>query len=135
MRKRAQNALRYTRITPTSHLALCALLDFAAQRPGLDVRNYGTWESYRAEAGHITRQWGTLVNLVRIIDYYQVTDAQVIDASTWAYSGRLTWTSTEWEYCTGQYWPTEYRSAAIAVLRAALPINYAKENYDAADAR
>jgi hypothetical protein len=135
MRKRAQDALRYSRITPATHPALCALLDFAAQRPGLDMRNYGTWESYRAEAGYITRQWQTLVNLVRIASYYQVTDAQVIEASQWAYSGRLTWTGTEWEYCTGQYWPTEYRSAAIAVLRAALPIDYAEENYHVADAR
>lgn len=127
MRKRAQQALRYTRITPTTHPALCALLDFAAQRSGIDARNYGSWESYRAEAGGITRQWGTLVNLVHIADYYQLTDAQVIEASQWTYSGRLTWSGSEWEYCTGAYWPTEYRSAAIAVLCAALPTDYEKE--------
>ncbi|OPZ83647.1 MAG: hypothetical protein BWY76_02178 [bacterium ADurb.Bin429] len=120
MRKRALDALRYTRITPATHPALCALLDFAAQRPGLDCRNYGTWESYRAEAGHITRQWGDLVNLVRIADYYGLSDTDVIDASQWAYSGRLTWTGADWEYCTGQYWPCEYRTAAIAVVRAAI---------------
>ena len=120
MRKRAIDALRYTRITPESHPALCGLLDFAAQRPGLDCRNYGTWASYRSEASAITRQWGALVNLVRIADYYGLSDAQLIAASDWAYSGRLTWTGTDWDYCTGQYWPTEYRSAAIAVLRAAI---------------
>ena len=135
MKNRTQRALWYTHITPATHPALCALLDFAAQRPGLDLRNSGSWESYRSEAGHITRQWQTLVNLVRIADYYQVTDAQVIEASTWAYSGRLTWTRTGWTYCTGQYWPTEYRSAAIAVLRAALPIDDAEEAYHAAHAR
>lgn len=120
MRKRALKALAYTHVTPTTHPALCALLDFAAQRPGLDIRNYGSWASYRDEAGFITRQWATLVNLVRIADYYQLTDAALIDASQWAYSGRLTWTGTTWEYCTGQYWPTEYRTAAIAVMRAAI---------------
>ena len=56
MRKRALDALQYTHFTPTTHPALCLLLDFAAQRPGLDIRNYGTWESYRAESGSITRQ-------------------------------------------------------------------------------
>jgi len=134
MRKRALKALRYTRITPTTHPALCALLDFAAQRTGLDRRNYGTLESYRSEASYISRQWHTLVNLAHIADYYQLTDAQVVDASRWAYSGRLTWTGSEWEYVTGQYFPCEFRSAAIAVLRAALPTDYAKENYDAVNA-
>jgi len=131
MRKRALDALRYTRITPETHPALCALLDFAAQRPGLDCRNYGTWESYRAEAGHISRQWGDLVNLVRIADYYRLTDAEVIEASRWAYSGRLTWNGSEFEYVTGQYFPTEFRSAAIAVLRAAIREHELEVTHDA----
>jgi hypothetical protein len=132
MRKRATAALRYTRITPTTHPTLCALMDFAAQRPGLDVRNYGTWASYQSEAGYIARQWHALVNLARIADHYRLTDTAIIAASQWAYSGRLTWTGTEWDYCCGQYWPTEYRSAAIAVLRAAIA---EKENTHVTDAR
>lgn len=123
MRKRAHDALRHTRITPETHPALCALVDFAAQRPGLDCRNYGSWESYRAEAGAISRQWSTLVMLVRFAAVSRLTDAQMIEASQWAYRGRLTWTGTEWRCCTGQYWPTEYRTAAVAVMRAALATN------------
>lgn len=118
MRKKTERALRYTQFTPESHPALVALVDFAAQRPGLDIRNYGTWQSYRSEAAQITQQWGTICELLRAANHYQVTDEQVIAASEWAYSGRLTWYGSEWEYCTGQYWPTEYRSA---VLRYALP--------------
>ena len=121
MRKRTQQALRYTRIMPATHPALCALIDYAAQRPGLDCRNYGTWQSYRQEATEITRQWQTICDLLRIANYYGVTDKQIIEASEWAFSGRMTWMDTEWDYCTGQYWPTEYRSAVIAVLRAILP--------------
>ena len=56
-----------------------------------------------------------------VAEYYAVTDAQVIEASQWAFSGRMTWTDAGWNYCTGQYWPTEYRAAVVAVLRYALP--------------
>ena len=37
-----------------------------------------------------------------------------------AFSGRLSWDGASLSYCTGQYYPTEYRLAAAAVLRAAL---------------
>ena len=121
MRKRTERALRYTQFTPERHPILVALLDFAAQRPGLDLCNYGSWQSYRSEATQITRQWHTICELVRIANHYDVTDEQILAASEWAYSGRLRWTGTTWAYCTGQYWPTEYRSAVIAVLRYALP--------------
>lgn len=33
-----------------------------------------------------------------------------------AFSGRLTWDNDGLSYCTGQYYPTEYRKAAAAVL-------------------
>jgi len=121
MRKRTERALRYTDFTPKSHPATVALLDYAAQRPGLEYANYGNWQSYRSEAASITRQWQTICELVRIADHYHITDAQIIDASQWAFSGRMTWTGSEWDYCTGQYWPTEYRAAVAAVLRYALP--------------
>jgi hypothetical protein len=121
MRKRAERALRRTHITPESHPALVALIDYAAQRPGLDIRNYGTWENYRSEAAWITRQWQTICDLIRDADFHGVTDAQVIEASTYTYSGRMSWTGSEWDYCTGQYWPTEYRRAICAILRAVLP--------------
>ena len=121
MRKRTERALRYTQFTPASHPALVALIDYAAQRSGLDIRNYGTWQSYRSEAGHITRQWETICSLLQAANYHCVTDEQIISASEWAYSGRMTWTGSEWDYCTGQYWPTEYRSAVLAILRVVLP--------------
>ncbi len=121
MRNRARLALKYTHFTPESHPALCALIDYAAQRPGLDFRNYGSLESYRTEVASITRQWRKILVLLDVAEYYAVTDAQVIEASQWAFSGRMTWTDAGWNYCTGQYWPTEYRAAVVAVLRYALP--------------
>lgn len=121
MRKRAEQALRYTHFTPTTHPALCALINYAAQRPGLEIGNYGNWQSYRSEATGITRQWHTICALLQTANHYNITDEQVIAASESAYSGRMTWDGDGWDYCTGQYWPTEYRSAVIAVIRYALP--------------
>lgn len=49
-----------------------------------------------------------------------ITAEDLIEASRRAYSGRLTLNKTdkgyEIDYCTGQYWPTEYRRAACAML-------------------
>jgi len=121
MRKCTERALRYTNFTPESHPALVALLDYGAQRPGLDIGNYGTWQSYRSEAASITRQWHTICEMLHAVSFYDITDDQIIDASQWAYSGRMTWTGMEWEFCAGQYWPTEYRTAVLAILHAVLP--------------
>lgn len=38
------------------------------------------------------------------------------DAFKSAFSGRLSYTDGELDYCTGQYYPTEYRKAAATVL-------------------
>ena len=121
MRKRTEKALRYTNYTMASHPALVALIDYAAQRPGLDCRNYGTWQNYQSESAHITRQWHIICELLQAANHYHLTDTQIIDASKSAFSGRMTWLGDEWDYCTGQYWPTEYRSAVIAILRYSLP--------------
>lgn len=128
MRKRTMTALKYTDFTQESHPALCALIDYAAQRPGLEIGNYGTWQSYRDEAAGITRQWQTICELVRAANHYNITDLQIIAASEWAYSGRMTWDGGEWDYCCGQYWPTEYRAAVIAVLRYSLPAHERMNN-------
>lgn len=123
MRNMTERALRYTKFTSESHPALVALIDYAAQRPGLEPCNYGNWQSYKTEANDISRQWRTICQLLDIADHHQVTDVQVIEASQWAYAGRMTWMGNDWEYTCGQYWPTEYRSAVIAVLRYALPVH------------
>ena len=40
---------------PTRDTLLAMLQAYAAQRPGLDPRNYGDWANYRREAPQITR--------------------------------------------------------------------------------
>ena len=54
-----------------------------------------------------------------------ITADDIIEASKRAYSGRLTITASDdgkvlIDYCTGQYFPTEYRKAACAVLSQAI---------------
>ena len=97
------------------------------QRPGLEFGNYGDWANYRAEMRRITRQRNDALHLLRAVELRSSITAQnLLDAFPRAYSGRLTLQQRakdgKWvlDYCTGQYWPTEYRAAACAVLSAVL---------------
>lgn len=94
------------------------------QRPGLEFGNYGDWSNYRSEMRRITRQRADALQLLRAVELSSITAEELADAFKRAYSGRLTLTERKGkmvlDYCTGQYWPTEYRAAACAVLSAAL---------------
>jgi len=105
---------------------LKCLQHFVAQRPGLEFGNYGDVSAYRSELRSITKarhHAETLINAVAWRD--SITADHIIAASKSAYSGRLTITRTDTggfriDYCTGQYFPTEYRNAVCAVLSAVL---------------
>lgn len=103
-----------------------ALYTFIGQRPGLEYGNYGEPVSYRAEVRAIGRDLTQARQLLRYVELRaSITADDIIDASKRAYSGRLTITATDdgavaIDYCTGQYFPTEYRKAACAVLAAVL---------------
>lgn len=157
--KRAKNLLASTSFTESTHPAICALVDFAAQNPGLDPLNYVTmhsydsegWSAYRSEARSIQKDWQRFKLALCEASSLGVTDAQVIEAAKGAFSGRLEWTGQKvpacksgsdilacvahdhaseiavwisrkntWLYCTGQYFPTEYRKAAASVLEGAI---------------
>lgn len=107
---------------------LITLLDeWITQRPGLDPRDYGGgmdgWRNYRNESAHITRQLHDAKELLRAVEWSGMT-AEDIQNGFRAFSGRLQLKQDErgyyLDYCTGQYWPTEYRAAACAVLASAL---------------
>lgn len=116
----------------TKQQILTALQAWINQRPGLEFGNYGTLASYRAELRSIAkdrRDALELLNAVALRD--SITAEDLIAAFPRAYSGRLTLTeingdnpklahAAQLDYCTGQYWPTEYRKAACAVLASAL---------------
>lgn len=118
---------------------LSALETWIKQRPGLEFGNYGDVSSYRAELRSITRD----LHHARILLAYvwrreSITAENLKAAFKGAFSGRLSWREAgplklegmragtsgrnigRLEYCTGQYWPTEYRAAACAVLASAI---------------
>ena len=99
---------------------LGALAAFAATRPRLEYGNYGDRASYRAEVRKITKDLHHARALLTAVRLSGITESQLATAFRGAFSGRLSWDGTELDYCTGQYYPTEYRRAVCAVLAAAL---------------
>ena len=96
------------------------LSDFVAQRPGFDLCNYGTLKDYRHD-------------YYRTLKYKRAFESLLIQAQRMFYfedlnkalgdrlknnSGRLTYNIDRagLEYCTGQYFPVEYRPAAFGAL-------------------
>lgn len=112
-------------------LILEALRAFVAQRPGFDTGNYDR-AGYRADSRKVTQQRHDFDRLVRSVETLdEITADDLIAAFPRAFSGRLTLMVRtmrgtdivpryELDYCTGQYWCTEYRAAACAVLASAL---------------
>jgi hypothetical protein len=105
---------------------IVALHAFINQRPGLEFNNYGDVPNYRAEVRAIGKDLTQARQLLRYVELRaSITADDIIEASKRAYSGRLTITASDdgkvsVDYCTGQYFPTEYRKAACAVLSQAI---------------
>lgn len=94
-----------------------ALYAWIAQRPGLDFNNYGDVKAYRAELRSISRDLSDAQTLLRYVAQSpSITGDDIAAAFQRAFSGRLSWDGERLDYCTGQYWPTEYRAAVCAVL-------------------
>jgi hypothetical protein len=100
-----------------------ALDAWIVQRPGLEPGNYishGRDEAgrraYRTEAREIVRDLHDAQRLLGAIRWQSPFSAAEWARAFGAFSGRLTWDGTRLEYCTGQYWPMEYRKAVCAVL-------------------
>lgn len=122
--------------------AICdALAAFIRSRPGFDPHNYGDAASYRADqrtAARQKRDAETMLAAVRWRD--SITGADLIEA---ARGGRLTIEVNpagtvggimrpvvRIDYCTGQYYPTEYRAGVCRVLANAL-WNWQRDNMPA----
>lgn len=100
------------------------LYTFINKRPQLEFGNYGDRAAYRSEIRSITRQRADALKLLRAIELRDsITAADIVAAFT----GRLTLGTNKGklclDYCTGQYWPTEYR-AAVARLASSLLWGY-----------
>jgi len=106
------------------------LTKFVNQRPGLDYSNYGELSSYRSEMAEITRDRTDYFELLSLafsrIDNLNEVVTNYLKTS----SGRLTMNEAgNLEYCTGQYFPTEYRPAANRLLRDIIWNSYSNELY------
>ena len=94
---------------------------FVRQRPGLEFGNYGSRSIYFSEMRSITRDRHHAETLLNAVSWRDSITADKLIEATRAFSGRLQFNEKgEIEYCTGQYWPTEYRKAVCAVLASAL---------------
>ena len=124
---------------------LAALAAFVRQRPGLEPGNYfgsGDWaqdrRNYDTERRAIHRDRRDAERLLARFGVRSIPEATLREAFR-AYSGRLKLTDTEsgdvsLNYCTGQYFPTEYRKAVCAVLAQALWDHW-REDYAASAKR
>jgi hypothetical protein len=91
------------------------------QRPGLDVRNYGTdrdgLRAFHEEQASIREDKARAIEALRTFEGMPYDAAMLQAAMNHAFSGRLVFNDRgELDYTTGGYWPTEYRKAAAAVL-------------------
>ena len=93
------------------------LVKFVNQRPGLCFANYGDIRLYRSEMQEITRDRNDFFELLSLAS----SRIEGLDEKLKQYltntSGRLALDKDgTLQYCTGQYFPTEYRPAACRVL-------------------
>jgi len=127
------------KMEPRKQAIIAALRAFMNQRSGIEFGNYGDVKSFRAEQRSITKDLHQARELMRAVELSDsITANDLLVAAKGAFSGRLTITlkdhmlaapaGVEWkpelrasiDYCTGQYFPTEYRRAVCAVLASAL---------------
>lgn len=101
---------------------VAALDAFIRQRPGLDYGNYGDWTAYRSEVRSIGKDLQHARALLRYVEWHDsITADMILNA---ARSGRLSivvdGNKVRVDYCTGQYWPTEYRPAVCRLLSSVI---------------
>ena len=100
---------------------LSLLQSFANQRPGIEPCNYHDFASYRAESREVTADLHDVRALLSAVaGRWYAIGADQIRAALQS-GGRLTLDDDgRLSYCTGQYFPTEYRKAACRVLASLL---------------
>src|SRR6185437_3317048 len=113
-----------TNITPDASI-LDAFKRWINQSPDLEPGNYYSdyrdtagRKAYRDELCSIQKDGTRARKALREAAAYPFNGEAMKEALNQAFSGRLSWTGTEFDYTTGQYWPTEYRAAAAAVLES-----------------
>lgn len=128
---RAKAALATAGYSCNEQSAIAQLAAFAAQNSGIEWGNYGgDGTAYNQECRSITKDWHRFKKALIEAGQVGVTDDNVIAEAPHAFSGRLEWDgkltnsdgiaqAPHWDYCTGQYFPTEYRKAAATLMEYA----------------
>jgi hypothetical protein len=108
--------------------ALKMLASYAAKSPGLEFGDYCRgWQdkegraAYFRESRQITKELHRVRDAIRQAYALDVSDDLLIECSK---GERLTLErdgdNLKIDYCVGQYWPTEYRSAVARLLERAI---------------
>jgi hypothetical protein len=124
---------------PTKQTYLAALYAFTAQRSGINYQDYGDRESFNGDYRPIIRHGAQARKMLRAIELRDSITAQnLIDAANSAFSGRLQFVEkgekVGVDYCTGQYFATEYRKAVCAVCASVLWSYWRASGYSKGDA-
>ena len=115
---------------------LDALESFVKQRPGFELRNYASMANYRADQRPVEKQRKAALEMIQWMRWHDsLTAADLVFATQRAFSGRLkiniVGDQVTIDYCTGQYFPTEFRKAVCIVLKSAI-WKYLREDGDTA---
>lgn len=111
-----------------------ALYAFVNQRSGIDFRNYWTSdalngrtmarEAFMGDYRPMLKHGKQARQLLSFVNRCDSITADMLQAASRAFSGRLQFVEkgdkVAVDYTTGQYFPTEYRNAACAVLAQAI---------------
>ena len=118
---------------PTKQALCNALAVFIAQRSGIEWGNYGgSREAFMGDYRPMLKHGKHARTLLRAVELRDSITAETLLEATRAFSGRLQFKvradgAVGVDYCAGQYFVTEYRQAACAVLASAL-WTYFREN-------
>lgn len=109
-------------MTPTIDTLTAALRAFIHSRPGFDPANYaGAPDAYRADYRTAYRDLQDARELLRAVERSSMTAETLLREGL---TRRLTWDGERLDYCTGQYYPTEYRAAVCRAMADALWAHY-----------
>lgn len=119
---------------------LTSLRKFTRSRPGLDYRNYVTsnrdsegCKAYMRESREITQLLHHARTLINAVEFRrcEIGAEQIVNAARTAFSGRLSYNNDRkaWDYCTGSYYPVEYRKAVCAVMTMCLIQHWFREGF------
>jgi hypothetical protein len=103
------------------------LAKFIAQRSGIDARDYfSDWRdkdgiaALRSDQFTVRRDGQEARRLLSYVHIWTVDPRHLKSAFRGAFAGRLSWDGKGLDYTPGQYFATEYRAAACAVLALAI---------------